>query len=303
MRVFLTGATGFIGSRIVPELLAAGHDVLGMTRSEEGANALTAAGATPHRATLEDLDSVIAGTAQADAVIHTAFDHDFSNFVANCEKDRRVIEAIGSVLKGSDRPLLITSGTGIGDPGDGGPAVEKVFNAHHPNPRIASESAGQRLLDEGVNVSVMRLPQVHDTVRQGLITPYAQGALQNGAVAYIGEGRNRWPAAHVLDVARLYVLAFERAEPGARYHAVAEEGVEARRIAEVLGAGFDLPVISIAAEDAADHFGWFAMFAGLDMPASSSWTRATLGWAPTGPDLITDLENMDYGAMRQLLAG
>ncbi len=270
MRVFLTGATGFIGSRILPELLAAGHQVVGMTRSEDGAKFLAAAGATAHFATLEDLASISAGAAGADAVIHTAFDHDFSKFVANCEKDRRVIEALGSVLKGSERPLLITSGTGMGDAGDGRPASEDVINPHHPNPRLASELAAQQLLDEGVNVSVMRLPQVHDTVRQGLISPYIQISLEKGAVAYVGEGLNRWPAAHVLDVARLYALAFDKAEPGARYHAVAEEGIAARQIAEVVGAGLDLPVVSLSPDEAAGHFGWFAMFVGLDMPASSS---------------------------------
>ncbi|MFD2136670.1 NAD-dependent epimerase/dehydratase family protein [Novosphingobium resinovorum] len=211
MRIFLTGATGFIGSRIVPELLAAGHDVLGLTRSE-WRSLLVAAGAQAHRGTLEDLDSIRAGAVNADAVIHTAFDHDFSNFVANCEKDRRVIAALGAVLKGSERPLLITSGTGIGDPGDGTPAVEDVLNLHHPNPRIASEMAGQALLEDGVNVAVMRLPQVHDTVKQGLITPYIQIAREKGSVAYVGDGGNRWPAAHVLDVAKLYALAIERAQ-------------------------------------------------------------------------------------------
>lgn len=297
MRIFLTGATGFIGSRIVPELLAAGHDVLGLTRSEAGAASLVAAGAEAHLGTLEDLDSIRAGAAGADAVIHTAFDHDFSNFVANCEKDRRVIAALGEVLTGSDRPLLITSGTGIGDPGDGTPAVEDVVNLDHPNPRIASELAGQALLEEGVNVSVMRLPQVHDTVKQGLITPYIQMAREKGSVAYVGDGGNRWPAAHVLDVAKLYTLAIERAEAGARYHAVAEEGISARAIAEIVSVGLGLPVISVSPEDAPGHFEWFAMFAGLDMPASSSKTRALLDWHPVGPDMLTDLRAMDYAAI------
>ncbi|MFD2138447.1 SDR family oxidoreductase [Novosphingobium resinovorum] len=238
-----------------------------------------------------------AGAVNADAVIHTAFDHDFSNFVANCEKDRRVIAALGAVLKGSERPLLITSGTGIGDPGDGTPAVEDVLNLHHPNPRIASEMAGQALLEDGVNVAVMRLPQVHDTVKQGLITPYIQIAREKGSVAYVGDGGNRWPAAHVLDVAKLYALAIERAQAGARYHAVAEEGISARAIAQVVGVGIGLPVISLAPEDAPEHFGWFAMFAGLDMPASSRKTRELLDWHPVGPDMLTDLEAMDYAAI------
>ncbi|MGK6318480.1 SDR family oxidoreductase [Sphingomonas sp. DT-204] len=294
MRVFLTGATGFIGSRIVPELLAAGHQVLGLTRSDAGSRPLAAAGAEAHRGMLEDLDSLRAGAAQADAVIHTAFDHDFSNFAANCEKDRRVIEALGSELRSSDRPLLITSGTGMGDAGTGKPATEDVFNLDHPNPRSASELAGYAMLQAGVNVSVVRLPQVHDTVRQGLITPFVAISREKGVAAYVGDGLNRWPAAHVLDVAKLYVLALDKGEAGARYHAVAEEGIAARTIAETVGAGLDVPVASLSREEAQAHFGWLAMFVGLDLPASSAWTRERLGWQPTGPGLIADLERMDY---------
>jgi nucleoside-diphosphate-sugar epimerase len=269
MRIFLTGATGFIGSRIVPELLARGHQVLGLTRSDAGANMLAAAGAEVQRGTLEDLASIRAGAAQADAVIHTAFDHDFSNFIANCEKDRRVIEALGSVLRGSNRSLLITSGTGIGDPGNGQPATEDVFNPHHPNPRIASELAAQHLLEDGVNVSVVRLPQVHDTMKQGLIAPYIEISREKGAVAFVEKGQNRWPAAHVIDVAELYALASDRAEPGARYHAVAEEGISVRDIAEMVGTGLGLPVISLSPDEATDHFGWLCMFVSFDMPAAS----------------------------------
>jgi nucleoside-diphosphate-sugar epimerase len=294
MRVFLTGATGFIGSRIVPELLAAGHQVLGLTRSDAGARSLEVAGAQVHRGALEDLDSLRAGAAEADAIIHTAFDHDFSNFVANCDKDRRVIEAMGSVLKGSRRPLIITSGTGMGDPGNGQPATEDVFNKHHPNPRSASEIAGNALLEAGVNVSVVRLPQVHDPVKQGLITPFVAISREKGSVAYVGDGRNRWPAAHVLDVAKLYSLVLDKGEAGARYHAVAEEGIAVRDIAKVLGAGLGVPVVSLTPEEAPGHFGWLAMFAGLDLPASSVQTRKRLGWKPTGPGLIADLERMDY---------
>jgi len=294
MRVFLTGATGFIGSRIVPELLAAGHEVLGLTRSDAGARALEAAGAQVHRGDLEEPDTLRAGADQADAVIHTAFDHDFSNFVANCDKDRRVIEAMGAALKGSNRPLLITSGTGIGNPESGGPATEDVLNRNHPNPRAASELAGQALLDAGVNIVSMRLPQVHDTVKQGLVSPFIDLSKANGVVAFIGEGTNRWPAAHVLDVAKLYVLAVERSAPGARYHAVAEEGVPVRDIAEVVGAGLNLPVVSLTPGEASAHFGWLAMFAGLDLPASSAKTRELLGGNPTGPGLIEDLKRMDY---------
>jgi nucleoside-diphosphate-sugar epimerase len=298
MRIFLTGATGFIGSRIVPELLARGHQVLGLTRSDAGANMLAAAGAEVQRGTLEDLASIRAGAAQADAVIHTAFDHDFSNFIANCEKDRRVIEALGSVLRGSNRSLLITSGTGIGDPGNGQPATEDVFNPHHPNPRIASELAAQHLLEDGVNVSVVRLPQVHDTMKQGLIAPYIEISRAKGAVAFVENGQNRWPAAHVIDVAELYALASDRAEPGARYHAVAEEGISVRDIAEMVGTGLGLPVISLSPDEATDHFGWLCMFVSFDMPAASMQTRAKLGWEPKGPSLLSDLKEMDYRVIR-----
>lgn len=294
MRVFLTGATGFIGSRIVPELLARGHQVLGLTRSEAGARALEEAGAGVHRGTLEEPASLAEGAAQADAVIHTAFDHDFARFVENCEKDRRVIQAMGEALKGTNRRLIITSGTGIGSPAPGEPAREDVFDAHHPNPRIISEITGNALLDAGVNVSVVRLPQVHDTERQGLITPYIATARAQGMVAYVGEGRNRWPAAHVADVARLYALALEHAAPGARWHAVAEEGIEMRVVAEAIAAGLGLPVRSLSADEVAAHFGWMAGFAGMDMPASSAMTRERLGWMPSGPELIADLTAMDY---------
>lgn len=294
MRVFVTGATGFIGSRIVPELLQAGHQVIGMTRSEEGAQRLSAAGAEVHRATLEDLASVQSGAAKADGVIHVAFDHDFSNFAANCDKDRRVIEALGAVLKGSDRPLLITSGTALGSAGPGKPADEDIFDASHPNPRQASEVAGHGLLEQGVNVSVVRLPQVHDTVKQGLITPLVQIARAKGVSAYVGDGSNRFPAAHVTDVGRLYRLAFEKNARGARWHAVAEEGIPARRIAEVLGKGLGVPVTSLSPEEAPAHFGWMGLFIGIDMWSSSAKTRERLGWQPTGPGLIADLEQMRY---------
>ncbi|NBW07205.1 MAG: SDR family oxidoreductase [Caulobacteraceae bacterium] len=296
MRVFLTGATGFIGARIVPELIGAGHSVLGLTRSEAGVAALTAAGAEPHRGDIEDLDSLRAGAAAADAVIHTAFDHDFSNFVANCEKDRRVILAMGEVLKGSDRPFLITSGVGMGGGTPGKPATEDVFDRTHPNPRIASEEAGEALKAEGVDVRVIRLPQVHDPVKQGLISPLIEIARAKGVSAWVGEGLNRWPAAHVSDVAELYRLALDKGQKNARYNAVAEEGVTAREIAETLGAGLGLPAVSVTPGEAASHFGWMGMFAGLDMVASSARTRQALGWTPTGPGLIADLKAMDYSA-------
>ncbi len=294
MRVFLTGATGFIGSHILPELLAAGHHVVGLTRSDAGARALAAAGVETHRGTLEDLESLRAGAAQADAVIHTAFDHDFSHFLDNCEKDRRVIATLGAALKGSARPLLITSGTGMGEAGPGQPAVETIFNAEHPNPRIASEQAGNALLEAGVDVRVVRLPQVHDTRKQGLITPFIEIARAKGMVGYVGEGANRWPAGHVLDVAKLYALVLDHGRAGARYHAAAEAGVSARAIAETVATGLGLPAVSLSAAEAPAYYGWMAMFATLDMPASSDRTRAELGWSPTGPGLIADLAAMDY---------
>jgi nucleoside-diphosphate-sugar epimerase len=294
MRVFVTGATGFIGSAIIPELIEAGHQVLGLTRSDSGARSLVAAGAEAHRGDLEDLDSLRRGAAGSDGVIHCAFDHDFSNFAANCEKDRRVIGALGAALAASDRPLVITSGTGMGTAVAGQPATEDVFNPDNPNPRSASELAGATILADGVNLSVMRLPQVHDTVKQGLITPLIELAREKGVSAYVGDGLARWPAAHVLDVARLYRLALEKRAKGARYHAVAEEGVPARDIAEVIGRGLKVPVAALSPEEAVAHFGWLAMFADLDMRASSAQTRERLGWHPTGPGLIEDLERMRY---------
>ena len=232
-------------------------------------------------------------------MIHLAFDHsafgqDFSKFADVCEKDKRAIEALGAALIGSDRPLLITSGTGMGNAAPGQPATEDHFDANHPNPRKGSEVAGASVAERGVNVSVVRLPQVHDTVKQGLITYAVQVAREKGVSAYIGEGRNRWPAAHVQDVAHLYRLALEKREAGSRYNAVAEEGIPMREIATVIGKGLKVPVVSIAPERAQAHFGWLAMFAGFDMPASSAQTRKHLGWNPTGPGLIADLENMQY---------
>jgi nucleoside-diphosphate-sugar epimerase len=294
MRIFLTGATGFIGSAIVPELINAGHQVLGLARSDAGAQSLTAAGAEVHRGDLEDLESLRSGAAKADGVIHCAFDHNFANFVANCEKDKRAIEALGSALTGSDRPLVITSGTGIGSAAPGQPATEDVFNISHPNPRIATEMTGASMSALGVNVSVVRLPQVHDTVKQGFVTYAVALAREKRVSAYVGDGQNRWPAAHVSDVARLYRLALEKREPGARYNAVAEEGITVRDIAEVIGRGLKVPVVALSPEEAADHFGWLAPFAGMDLPASSAQTRQRLGWHPMGPGLIADLERMSY---------
>jgi len=293
MRIFVTGATGFIGMPLVKELIGAGHQVLGLCRSDDKAAALAATGAEVYRGSLDDIDSLKEGAAQSDGVIHLAFKHDFSNFAANCEHDRRVVHALGSVLKGSDRPLIVTSGTGLANTASGEPATEdNATIGADVIPRGASEEAAAAVAAEGVNVSVMRLPQVHDPVRQGLISYAITIFREQGACAYIGEGRNRWPAAHVLDVARLYRLAIERAEPNAKYHAVAEEGVSLRAIAQTLGTRLNLPLKSITPDEAQTFFGWLAMFAGRDSPASSEQTRKTLGWQPTGPGLIADLEQL-----------
>jgi nucleoside-diphosphate-sugar epimerase len=293
MRVFVTGATGFIGSAVVKELVAAGHQVLGLCRSNDKAAALSAAGAEVYRGSLDDLDGLKEGAARTDGVIHLAFRHDFSNFVANCEHDRPVIKALGSALAGSDRPLIVTSGTPIANTVPGQPAREdNATIGSDVHPRAATEEAAAIVAADGVNVSVVRLPQVHDPVAQGLITPAIAMFREKGVCAYVGDGLNRWPAAHFLDVARLYRLAIERAEPEAKYHAVAEEGVPTRDITEAIGRRLKLPVRSIAPEEAQAFFGWLAMFAGRDMPASSEQTRKQLGWQPTGPGLIADLEQM-----------
>ena len=288
MRVFVTGATGFIGSALVKELIAAGHRVLGLARSEAGAKALAAAGAEAHRGDLENLESLRSGAAAADGVIHLAFIHDFSKFAENSEIDRRAIEAIGAAIEGSNRPLLVTSGLGLLAPGRIATEEDKPA-ANFPR---ASEAAAAAVAAKGVNVSVVRLPQVHDTAKQGLISPAIQIYREKGVCAYVGDGRNRWPAAHLLDVARLYRLAIEKAEPNAIRHAVAEEGVAMRDIAEAIGRRLSLPVKSIAPEESQAFFGWLARFAGLDMPASSAQTRRKLGWQPTGPGLIADLEQL-----------
>jgi nucleoside-diphosphate-sugar epimerase len=295
MRVFVTGATGFIGSAIVDELLSAGHQVLGLTRSDTGAKSLAAAGAEVHRGSLEDLESLRSGAAASDGVIHLAFNHDFSKWAANCEADRQIIEAIGSVLVGSDRPLVVTSATGLANSVPGQPAVEdNAVVSSAVIPRAASEEAAASVAAQGVTVSVVRLPQVHNQFKQGLITYAVQLAREKGVSAYLGDGRNRWPAAHVLDTARLYRLALEKQAAGTNYHAVAEEGVPLRDIAEVIGRGLKVPIVSMSPDEAAAHFGWLGIFVGHDVPASSAQTRKQLGWHPTGPGLLADLERMNY---------
>lgn len=292
MRVFLTGATGFIGSAVAAELIKAGHQVLGIARSDAGAAALCAAGVEVHRGDLADVQSLKSGTSRADGVIHFAFDNEVSHLLASCELDRRAIEALGSALTGSDRPLIVTSITGAGIAEPHTLATEDVLGKSLPDPRIVSEVLCASLAESGVNVSVVRNPQVHDANKQGLITPMIAIARQKEWVAYVGDGSQRWPAAHIADVARLYVLALERGRRGARYHAVAEEGIAAKDIAETIGRTLRLPVHAILVEAASGYFGPLSMFAGRDMPASSANTRQRLGWDPTGRGLIQDLEQM-----------
>jgi nucleoside-diphosphate-sugar epimerase len=294
MRVFVTGATGNIGLRVAKDLIAAGHQVIGLSRSEEKAGALAATGAEVLRGTIEEEDILKRGAEKSDGVIHLAFNHDFSRFLQNCEDDRRVIKALASALRGSKRPLIVTSGTGIANAVPGEPAKEdNPIVGADTHPRAASEEAARLAASEGINVTVVRLPQVHDPVTQGLITPAIAMYREKGACVYVGEGLNRWPAAHMTDVARLYRLAIERAEPNASYHAVAEEGVAMRDIATALGKRLKLPVKSIKPEEAPAYFGWLAMFASLDLPASSAETRRKLGWTPTGPSLVADLEALE----------
>jgi nucleoside-diphosphate-sugar epimerase len=292
MRAFVTGATGFIGTAVVRELIDAGHEVLGLTRSDAGAAALVAAGARVHRGELEDLESLRAGAAASDGVIHTAFIHDFSKFEANCEIDRRAIEAMGSALAGSDRPLIVTSGTAAAFTPGRSSTEEDAPNS--PIPRVASEQAAAAVAFKGVRVSVMRLPQVHDPVKQGLVTYLIATAREKGVSAYVGDGSNRWPAVHLLDAAHLYRLALEKRQAGVRYNAVGEAGVPMREIAEAIATGLKVPAVSMSAEKAGEHFGWLASFVGHDMPASSALTQQRLGWQPTGPGLIADLNAMRY---------
>ncbi|MCW8308107.1 SDR family oxidoreductase [Acidiphilium sp. PA] len=295
MRIFVTGATGFIGSALVPALISAGHQVLGLTRSEAGAAALRAAGAAVHHGNIEDLDSLRAGAAEVDGVIHLAFNHDFSRFEKNAADERAAVTALGEVLLGSDRPLVVTSGTAIAANIDGRPSTEESPTAAW-NPRAGLETTIKAFTERGLNASIVRLAQIHDPRRQGLVPYFTAVARQTGVSAYIGDGGHRWPAAHVSDTARLYRLAFEKAEAGAIYHAVGEEGVPMKAIAEALGRGLKVPVISIAPEQSQAQFGWLSPFAGLDMPSSSAITRAKLGWEPVGPGLIADLDAMDYAA-------
>ena len=297
MRIFVTGATGFVGSAIVPELLAAGHEVVGLVRSDAGASSLTATGAQVHRGSVEDVDSLARGAAGADAVIHTAFVHDFANIKASCEIDRRAIEALGAALAGSRRPLLITSGTGLLAPA-GRAGVESDLPASGPDafPRVASEEAAAAVAAKGVRIAVVRLPpSVHGAGDHGFVPMLIERARKTGVSAYIDDGANRWPAVHRLDAARLYRLIVESDfAPGTRFHGVADEAVRFREIAETIARRLQVPAASKSGEDARRHFEWFTHFAGLDSPASSALTQERLGWRPTQPGLLADLDGPAY---------
>jgi nucleoside-diphosphate-sugar epimerase len=288
MRVFVTGATGFIGSAIVKELTAAGHQVLGLARSDKGAASLAALGAGVHRGSLEDLDSLRSGAAAADGVIHTAFIHDFNNYAPAAEADKRAIEALGTTLVGSSRPLIVSSGTLLAQ--RQGPLATED-DAPNPNSPRKSEDAALAMASRGVRVSVLRLPpSVHGAGDHGFVPALVDIARKKGVSGYIGDGLNRWPAVHRLDAAHLFRLALDKGSGAARYHGVAEEGVPARDIAEVIGRRLNIPVVAKAREEAAGHFGWMARFFGLDGPASSAQTQQLLGWRPTQPGLIADIE-------------
>ena len=298
MRVLVTGATGFIGSYLVPELIGAGHHVIGLSRSDAGSHALTKAGAEVDRGDVNDLDRLRALSKGVDGVIHAAFNHDFSNLKQHSEADRRVVETFGEALADSDRPLVITSGTGLVRSSSGAPVTEEDDPAPSADvARAATEEAVSALRAQGVRAMLMRLPQVHDTHHQGRIAIHIQLARRHGWVAYVGDGSNRLPAAHVTDVVRLYRRCLETGHAGARYHAVAEEGVTLRAIAETIGAGMKIEAKSVTPQHAADYFGPLSTLAMADLAASGLETQQTMAWTPVGPDLLSDLRHMDYSAL------
>jgi len=290
MRVFVTGATGFVGAAVVDELIGAGHRVLGLARSDTGAAALTKAGAEVHRGSLEDLDSLRRGATAADAVIHTAFNHDFSRFVQSCEDDRRIIEAMGDAMIGTDKKLIVTSGTGVIKDRV---VTEDDASVPASHPRGASEDAAAAIAARGVRSIIVRLPQVHGDGDHAFVPLTINLAREKREAVYIGDGANRWSAVHRFDAAKLYRLVLEKGT-SFRYHAVAEEGIAFRDIADVIGRRLGVPVVGKSREEAAGHFGWFLHFAAADMPASSIKTRAELGWQPTGTALLPDIDRPIY---------
>lgn len=295
MRVFVTGATGFVGSAITNELLSAGHQVLGLARSDANAAILTALGADVHRGDLQDLESLKAGATASDATIHCAFIHDFAKFAENGQIDKRAIEAMGDALEGTNKPFIVTSGTGLIAPGV--VITEDMRREASPHVPRVSEQAALAYASRGVRAMAMRLPQVHGKEgKAGLISYLVESARGKGVAAYTGDGSYRWSAAHVLDVARVYRLALEKGTADSIYHAVGEEGVPMLQVTEIIARAVGVPLVSIKKEEAGDYFGPLAMFAGLDMPASSALTQQRLGWKPTEIGLIADISRPGYFA-------
>jgi nucleoside-diphosphate-sugar epimerase len=294
MRVFETGATGWVGSAVVDDLIAAGHEVIGLTRSDDGGKRLVAVGANALHGTLDDLDILREGAAQADAVIHTAFNHDFSKMVENCEQERRAIDAIGAELEGSDRALIVTSGVALLAPGRVSTEDDQARIPAPAFPRNPEEAAA-RFASRGVRVTAVRLaPTVHGVGDHGFVPMLIGLAREKGVSVYVDGGSNRWPAVHRYDAARVYRLALERGVEGGPFHAIAEEGIPFKQIAEIIGRRLNIPVESRSSEEAVGHFGWLARFAGLDCPASSERTRTLLGWKAEQPGLLADLDQPGY---------
>jgi nucleoside-diphosphate-sugar epimerase len=293
MRVFVTGASGWIGTATVTELINAGHQVVGLARSDDSAKAVEALGAEVHLGSLDDLDSLRLGAKASEGVVHLGYNHNFSDMTGAAATDRAAIEALGSTLIGTGHPLVIASGVlGLGD---GGVATEQDKADPSAHPRIANAELALAFADQGVrSASVRFAPTVHGPGDHGFIATLVGIARDKGVSAFIGEGSNRWPAVHRLDAGQLVRLAIEAAPAGTSLHAVAEQGVPTRAIAEAIGAGLGVPVASVSAEEAADHFGWMGRFFGIDSQASSTWTRELLGWQPTHATLLEDLAGGSY---------